>query len=519
MPVVTLVRKKFYQDSLRLMAISNRVKEIDGVEEAMVAMATETNVDILKGLELFTIECQSAGVDDIIIVIKARDEEVLKRAIKAAQDELSGKGKDEVCKGESVVSIPQTIESAVKNLPKANLAVISVPGRYAAYEANKALNLGLNVMIFSDNVSIEDEMQLKKKAQAKNIIVMGPDCGTVIINGIKLGFANAVRSGPIGIVAASGTGIQEASVIIDSYGSGISHAIGTGGRDLCSEVGGITTLQAIDLLEKDEFTKLLLIISKPPDRIVSSQILQRIKKCKKPVVINFLGMDMDEISDGGIITALTIEDAAIKAVKMLQLGKVNDSCPVSVDNCYDSYTIAKTLKKCQKFIHAYYSGGTLAYEALTIFKDKIKVYSNLDLVKNFTGCEDNGQHVVLDLGDDKYTVGKAHPMIDPEVRNRLILEKAKNSEIAIIMIDVVLGYGAHPDPAREIASIIKKIRDKGEDGSNIVFLAHVCGTEKDQQVLSKQEMLLKEAGIYIFKTNAEMVRFSLKVMGCLDPIF
>src|SRR5580704_9603583 len=97
-------------------------------------------------------------------------------------------------------------------------------------------------MIFSDNVPIAEEASLKHEARERGLMVMGPDCGTAIIGGVPLAFANAVPRGDIGIIGASGTGIQEVSTLIARAGRGVRHAIGTGGRDMHAEVGGLTTL-------------------------------------------------------------------------------------------------------------------------------------------------------------------------------------------------------------------------------------------------------------------------------------
>src|SRR4030095_10708603 len=136
-----------------------------------------------------------------------------------------------------------SIALGLERAEDADIALISVPGDYAAAEALKALAQGLNVMLFFDNVAIADERAIKLYARARTLLVMGPDCGTAIVNGVPLGFANVVRRGDIGLVAASGTGLQEVTCRIHNLGGGISQAIGTGGRDLKDAGGGMPVLQ------------------------------------------------------------------------------------------------------------------------------------------------------------------------------------------------------------------------------------------------------------------------------------
>ncbi|MCK9218305.1 MAG: acyl-CoA synthetase FdrA [Firmicutes bacterium] len=504
MSVKVVIKKKMYQDSLKLMGISRSLNEMEGVDEAMVAMATETNIDLFRRLGLYTEEAEKASADDIVIAIKSSDEDILKNAIVIAEDELSGKNRPSAG---DVKSIPlRTIKSAVRYHPNSNLALISVPGRYAAKEAHNALDSGLNVMIFSDNVSIEDEVELKQKAKEKGLLILGPDCGTSIINDVKLGFANEIKRGPIGIIGASGTGMQEITSIIDRLGSGISHAVGTGGRDLSKEVGGITMLQAFEMLDKDDSTKVIIITSKPPAEEVAKKIIRRAEISDKKIIVNFLGLNVNEIKESSNLShAYTLEEAAVMAVKAI----------ASPDEVWDAVdlNIKPTLKdkllkltENQKLIKGLYTGGTLASEALVLLEKEMTIYSNLNAI----GYKDSkSQHLVLDLGDDEFTKGCPHPMIDPEVRNQFILEEAKNPNTAVIMLDVVLGYGSNPDPASVLAPVIKKT-----DG--IIFLAHVCGTESDPQILSRQEAILKEAGAYVYNTNAKMAGTALKINNIIN---
>lgn len=504
MSVKVVIKKKMYQDSLKLMGISRSLNEIEGVDEAMVAMATETNINLFRRLGLYTEEAERANADDIVIAIKSSDEGILKKAIEIAEDELSGKKKPSAG---NVKNIPlRTIKSAVRHYPNSNLALVSVPGRYAAKEAHNALDSGLNVMIFSDNVSIEDEVELKQKAKAKGLLIMGPDCGTSIIKGVKLGFANDIRQGPIGIIGASGTGIQEITSIIDRLGSGISHAIGTGGRDLSKEVGGITMLQAFEMLDKDDFTKVIIITSKPPAEEVANKIIRCAELSDKKVIVNFLGLDVNKVKKSPNLSyAYTLEDAAVMAMRAAVLLEEEwNAGDLNIKSTLRDKLLKLT--KNQKLIKGLYTGGTLASEALVLLEREMTIYSNLNTI----GYKDSkSQHLILDLGDDEFTKGRPHPMIDPEMRNQFILEESKNPNTAVIMLDVVLGYGSNPDPAGVLAPIIKKT-------NGVIFLAHVCGTESDPQILSRQEAILEEAGAYIYDTNAKMAGTALKINNILN---
>jgi len=311
-----IVEEGNYRDSVTLMRISNEVSKLKGVSQAAVVMATPLNKKFLADAGFKGREMERAGSDDLIIAIEAQSREIIDSSISRVEDLLSAKESREA--GEVR---PWSLASAVKVMPDANLALISVPGRFAKRESMNALEKGLHVFLFSSNVSREEEAELKEAAKAKNLLVMGPDCGTSIINGVVLGFGNVVRAGPIGIVSASGTGIQQVSTLIDGMGLGISHAIGTGGNDLSEEVGGLTTMEGIRLLEEDERTKVILLISKPPSSRTSAKVLGAIGRSKKPAVVNFLGEE--DSKQTKYKRATTLEDAARMAVAQVR-GKKPD---------------------------------------------------------------------------------------------------------------------------------------------------------------------------------------------------
>jgi len=403
--------------------------------------------------------------------------------------------------------LPKSLSSTFGQFPDANLVHISIPGKYVKWEAEKALERGLNLFIFSDNVPVEDELELKKIARKKSLLVMGPDCGTAIINGVALGFANVVRRGKIGIVAAAGTGLQEVSCLIHKAGCGISQGIGTGGRDLSKEIGGITMLQGIKALENDPDTRIIVLISKPPAKEVANKIIGEVKKGKKPFVINFLGAKLERETKR-IHFASTLEEAAYKAIA---LSKREGYKPEVFKKRIISLAKRKSsrLKNKQKYIRGIFSGGTLCDEAMLILKDLIgDIYSNIPLkpslkLKNSNLSQRNS---LVDLGDDEFTKGRPHPMIDFSLRNERIIQEARDPRTAVILLDIVLGYGAHPDPANALAPAIKKARER-----NISVVASLCGTEDDPQDYEKQKRELEKMGVIVMPSNAQAARFAALV--------
>lgn len=494
MNTVGRVKQGFYFDSVTLMRVGRELSGFPGVAEASVVMATEANKSILAMSDLLLSEFKKCGDQDLVIVVRAKDAKAAAAALAKAEELLSRKKKPAAAGG-TAAPAPRDIASAVAVLPGANLALISVAGRYAAREARKALDLGLHVMLFSDNVSIADEVALKKLAHKKGLIVMGPDCGTSIINGVPLAFANVVPKGPIGIVGASGTGTQEVTCIIANEGSGVSQAIGTGGRDVKDAVGGIAFLDAMQALADDRETKVILLVSKPPQPGVLKKIYALIRKIKKPVVSLFLG-------EGG--TPATLEQAALLAV-----AHANGADPVQAlahltrrDEVLAAEAraiVAKRKKAKGRHLRGLFSGGTFCAEAQVVLDGTIRqIYSNAPLgdslkLKNAWKPEKNA---VVDLGEDEFTVGRAHPMIDFTLRNKMILEQAAAPDVAVILLDVVLGHGANLDPAAELVPVIQKA------AKQVFVVAGVNGTIGDPQNRAHVVEALREAGAHVQLTNA-----------------
>jgi succinyl-CoA synthetase alpha subunit len=390
--------------------------------------------------------------------------------------------------------------------------LISTPGQFATREAMRALNAGKHVMVFSSDVPIEDEVKLKQLGSQRGLLVMGPDCGTAIMCGIGLGFSNVVRSGAVGIVGAAGTGIQEVASLLDEVG--ITHAIGTGSHDLSDAVGGVTMLAGLQALEADERTKVIVLISKPPSPQVARKILDAVKGLKKPVVVDFIGGDPKVIEDAGAIPATTLEDAAMKAMAVLR-GQTFKETKFALSEKKIREMVEKEtelLTAEQKYIRGLFSGGTLCSEAQLLLKDLIgDVYSNVPLKPELKlpDVHESKSHTCVDMGTEEFVRGVPHPMIDFRFRRERMIKEAKDPETAVILLDVVLGVGANPDPAGELVVAIKEAKETAEkDGRYLPVVASVCGTAGDPQGLAAQQKKLGEAGVVVMPSNAQAVRMA-----------
>ncbi|MCD8785864.1 acyl-CoA synthetase FdrA [Staphylococcus gallinarum] len=498
----TIIKENTYQDSIVLMLLSNKLSAIEGVNKVSIMMGTPANKDIFKSSGLGTAELENAKPNDIVIVIDTEDAAKVEEVDQEVEAELKGKAEsnDQEQKHNEASNWSRALELA--NNP--NLALISIPGQYAAMEAENALNHNLNVFMFSDNVAKEDETRLKNLAHEKGLLVMGPDCGTGIIHGLPLAFTNIVNEGDIGIVGASGTGIQEVTTIIDREGKGVTNAIGTGGRDLSSEVGAITMLDSIKALNQDPTVKVITVISKPPAKEVEEQVLNVLRNIEKPVVTLFLGAK-PTYTETNIYHAYTLEEAARVSVQ-LSNGETPNFKPRLFEN------ISANLTAKQDGIKGFYSGGTLASEAAMLVKDTLGDLSSGETPEGF--AYKGGNHEIIDLGDDIYTQGKPHPMIDPSKRIEMLETSSDDPATAVIMLDNVIGYGSHDDMANELAPTIQKILNKVKaDGRSLVVLATVVGTEHDYQGYQAQIETLKAAGAIVCDTNDQMVRTALNLIG------
>jgi len=511
-----LVKEGTYFDSVTLMSISKDIKAIDGVKEATIIMGTEANKGILESAGLLVPEAEAARPNDLVIVIDG-DYEIMDDVIKKTNQMLA---EQKSSFDEEKEYNPRSLDGALDVQSNSNIVIISVPGEYATREARKALNKGLHVMLFSDNVPVEDEIELKKMAVEKGLLMMGPDCGTAIINGAPLSFANVVSRGPVGIVAAAGTGAQAVSTLVDRQGVGLSQVIGTGGRELQSKVKGIEMIKDMKALDKDDNTEVIVLISKPPAKEVSKKIMNEVKKLSKPVIVNFLGGDPSVVEGTDAIWAGNLEKAALKAASVIT-GEEKSDISLSeeeVNNIVEEET-AKMSEK-QKYIRGLYTGGTLTSEAIVILSEKFsEIYSNNPLKKELKlkkGLK-SIKNTIIDLGEDEFTRGKPHPMIEPSLRNDKLIEEAEDEEVAVVLLDVVLGYGSHMDPAGEVAKAIKEAKEKVvKRGGYLSVIASVCGTDNDPQNLQVQEEKLRKVGAKVFPTNVQAVRVVSKIISDLN---
>lgn len=508
--VLAQIRPGAYYDSVVLMQLQRALATLPGIEEAGAVMGTEANKEVLAQSNLTTSEVVAAKADDLLIVVRAATEAAAQAAI-AQIDALLTRRSSESDTPDGYR--PKSLEAAVHRLPDAQWVLVSTPGRYAAGVAKDALRLGKHVFLYSDNVSLEDEVALKQMAAAKGLLVMGPDCGTAIVNGVGLGFANRVRRGAIGVVGASGTGLQQVTSRIHQLGGGITHALGTGGRDLSEKVGAVTARQALDLLARDPATKVIVLISKPPAAQVVDELLRVAGCVNKPVVIDFIGYRPAETQRGNVYFVKTLDEAAELAVELAAFEisqSLNLQSPVS-----------GPFAPTQKYLRGLFSGGTLAYEAQLLLQEYSPVvYANAPLDKRFKLEKStvSQAHTIVDLGEDEFTVGRLHPMLDHELRIKRLHQEAADPETAVILLDVVLGDGAHPDPAGELApAIAEAIVTAEAAGRHLDVIAVVVGTDEDPQNLDAQIEQLEAAGALVECNNETAVRRAGELVRALLP--
>jgi FdrA protein len=494
--LVNLVRRTFYMDSVALMRISRTVASLPGVEAAALMIGSTSNKHLMSDAGLLSADGEQAGANDLVLAVRATGADAANAALAEAQQLLD---KPATAAGETAQWNPKSIDTALQQLPGANVVLISVPGEFAAAEARKALGKGLHVMMFSDNVPIADEITLKQEAAQRGLLMMGPDCGTAIIGGVPLAFANEIPRGDIGIVAASGTGLQEVSTLIARNGGGVSHAIGVGGRDLKEAVGGLMTLMAIDALDRDAATRRIVLISKPPAKSVAQKILDRVAASSKEFTICFLGLDQLTLPPNAMLAG-NLRNAAEQCLPNIRIdwhGAAPSAAELSARIAPDR-TMARGL----------FCGGTLCAEAQIIFRRAgLEVASNVPVDGAGKPGPSSKAHVFLDLGDDEYTVGRPHPMIDPSLRDDMLRKALADRNIGIVLVDIVIGYGAHENPAAELVSQLPAPSQR-----HAIIVASVCGTDADTQGYTRQKAILEEAGIIVAPSNAHAAEVAVALV-------
>jgi FdrA protein len=465
------VRRGTYHDSVRLMQASRALQQAQGVEEALVAMATDLNRELLAGMGFDVAAIGEAGPNDLIVAVRAADEQSVAHAHETLEAALVVR----VSSDSGMLAAPPShvVGSAA---PGATLALISVPGEHAFVEAMDALQHGLDVMVFSDNVPISQEVLLKQAAGRSGLLVMGPDCGTAIVAGVGLGFANVVQPGPVGVVGAAGTGIQQICSLLDDAGVGVRNALGTGSHDLSIAVGGASTLQGLAALDADPSTEVLVVVSKPPAPEVAAMVREAAKTCTTPTVVAYLGE-----------AGTTLEGAVSQA-----LGLLDRAPPV-----YASWPAA-TDDHRPGMLRGLFSGGSLSSEAVRLAAATLGEVGQ---------DEKAAGHTVVDYGEDEYTRGRAHPMIDQRLRLQRLEAAGRDRKVGVILVDVVLGHGAHPDPASELAPAIARAAAEGA-----AVVVSLCGTKGDPQDRDRQARLLNEAGASVWLSNAAAANHAISLV-------
>lgn len=507
MTVHTEIRSGVYHDSVTLLVVSRDVRATEGVSDALVAMATELNLDVLDDLGFDRTTVADATPNDLIIALRADDDAGVASALAAVERSLAASSKGSVSAGGFATPPSRTLGAAARR-GEVNLALISVPGDNAFTEAMDALRAGLHVMIFSDNVSVAHEVALKDEARRRGLLVMGPDCGTAVVGGVGLGFANVVRPGPVGIVAASGTGAQQLCCLLAVADVGVTHVLGVGGRDLSAEVGGAATLDALAALDRDPATELIVILSKPPDPDVADRVRKVAAALSTPTVVGFVGQgerDLTAIADA------VIEELGPAARSERPARPVWDPEPSAIASSQVTTAMSTA------WIRGLFSGGTLCDEAMVIVSEALDqpVHSNIPLDPVWTLDDDHDAegHLMIDLGEDEMTRGRPHPMIDHSLRVARIEREAAAGHDIVLLLDVVLGHGADDDPAAVLAPAVAAAHlTAAEHGSRLATVVSLCGTPDDPQGLHRQAQAFADAGATVHLSNADAARAAVKMI-------
>ena len=507
-----VIRRNQYYDSVFLMGVNGRLSEARGVQQTAVLMASTANKHLLSEIGIYDAQIDTAQPNDLIVAVVAETPDIVREVLGRLDEWL------EAAQESAPASGLHTLEDGLGQRSGANLCVISLPGEYAAREARKALEAGLNVFLFSSNVSVDDELSLKQFAAQQGLIVMGPDCGTSLIGGVGIGFANAVRRGSIGAVGASGTGLQEFTCQVHNAGFGISHAIGTGSHDLSDRIGGLTTFAALDALEADPQTEVVALVSKLPAARTLKKVSERLMAYRKPVIGCFLGTRLKPGGTSTIYQTARTIDEAVQLALMVSAGHA----PLPARDSYASDAASWLLRERgawapdQQYLRGLFAGGTFCYQTQQILRDaKIAVNSNapLDQRHKLADPEKSREHTVVDMGDDYYTLGRPHPMIDGTLRRKRILSEGRDPRLATLLLDFILGHNVSKDPVGEVLDAIVEARQTAQKrGGHLTVVASICGTEGDPQDLNLQARMLREAGAHVFQSNARAAAFCSELL-------
>lgn len=504
--IKTLVKRIGYKDSIFLMGLTKELVGCPGVRQAVVVMGTAMNKTVVAEFGGLTPEAAAAHPDELLVSLEVEDE----AAVGSAMARLTQLMETGAPGPAGAAGLPHaSLSQAAAAVPDAELVFLSVPGEYAAREMRTALDSGRSVFVFSDNVPLEEEAALKRHAAEKDLWLMGPGCGSAVLDGISYGLMSRVARGRIGIVGASGSGIHEIAALVTRGGQGISQAIGTGGRDLCREVGGVTMLRGIDFLDQDPGTAVLVLVSKPPHPAVERRILERVQACGKPVVIFFLGGDAEAVRRAGAYAAASLEDAAALALALADGGEPPRRDYVADCTAALAPVAAEEragLRPRQRYLRGVYCGGTHNEEAILLLKDRLP---GLRANVAFGGCqllEDPRRsvgHSLVDVGDEVFTRGKPHPVMDPSILCDRLWAEGTDPEVAVLLFDLLLGYGAHPDPVGTIEDTLHRLRQHlRRENRHLCLVASVTGSPLDPQGLEDQVRRLSACGVRVLESNA-----------------
>jgi len=506
-----VIRKNQYYDSVFLMSVNARILKMQGIQQTAVLMGSPANKQLLADIGIQGADIDAAQPNDLIVAVIADSTFIVNQVLDNMDVWLNA------IQAEVPVSLLHTLEDGLAAKSNADLVVISVPGEYAAREARKALNAGLNVFIFSSNVSIDDELKLKQLAKQRGLLVMGPDCGTSLIGGVGIGFTNVIEKGGIGAIGAAGTGLQEFTAQVHNYGYGISHAIGTGSHDISDQIGGLTTLAALEALEEDVNTQVIAIISKPPGTATLKNLLEKFDLCQKPVIGCFLGVEPGDVSGRkNLKPARTIDEAVRLAINV-------SGNPTPLDAGLSPEDLERLSEEKagwaseQKYLRGILAGGTFCYQSQQIMREAgITVYSNnpLDPKNKLKHPDKSIQHSLVDMGDEFYMVGKPHPMIDGTMRRQRIIAESHDPQMAVLYLDFILGYNASMDPVGELVDAIDEAkRVYKQHGGSLTIVASICGTKGDLQDLNFQVKMLHDAGVLVYDSNAQATAACCWLLG------
>ncbi|MDT0186603.1 FdrA family protein [Microbacterium sp. ARD31] len=484
------LRSGAYADSVTLLQVSRAVQATPGVVAAQVAMATGLNLEVLEGMGF---DIPASSPNDMVVALRLDDDADVATALAAVDAALAPTRPGT---GDTTVAPPRTTGAALRRAGRGAIALVSVPGASATVEAMDALEAGHDVMVFSDNVPVAEEVALKTYAASRGALVMGPDCGTAVIDGVGLGFANAVRPGRIGLVAASGTGCQQLLALLHHAGAthdgvGVRHALGVGGRDLSAAVGGTSTREALRRLDADPDVDLVVVVSKPPAPEVAEALARDAEALGTPVELGLLGRGQRDLT--------TVAEAVLA-----RLGLEAPQWPV--------HGVDHTAAATGPLLRGLFVGGTLCDEAMLMATEALgPVRSNIPLSDDLALGDELlvDQHTMVDFGDDALTQGRAHPMIDPTLRNEQLARAAADPGTGVILLDLVLGHGAEPDPASLLAPAIEAARAERA----IPVVVSLVGTDLDPQGLDATRDALVAAGAEVHLSNASATRRALDLIG------